>query len=428
MLVDPLSVGLSFLYDRIQIYFSRTSLVVSSYIYLACFPILWRGLQPHFAMDIVLEFADYYALDAVYATLFPSSLCQHLPALLSKNLRIGSYAQTALDFALAVNSSTPAVRTTSELYELTKDYVRQKDIYGYFPEFLSESVYTHASIFPRHHWFRESLSLLVIGTLFGWALYLTAATFSYKVIFDKEVFNHPRYLKNQMLLEIRHAMGLIPFMVLFTLPFWLSELKGYSKLYYGVSEQNGGWTSILLQYPFFIMFTDFGIYLIHRWLHWPRVYPVFHKPHHKWIVTTPYASHAFHPFDGYAQSVPYHIYPLLFPLNKISYLILFTAVNFWTVMIHDGEYLTNDPVVNGAACHTVHHLYFNYNYGQFTTLWDRIGGTYRKPDQYLFDKSKKKDKQNWEIQVEQYEKIREKVEGKGDFREYGTEETLVKRA
>jgi sterol desaturase/sphingolipid hydroxylase (fatty acid hydroxylase superfamily) len=33
----------------------------------------------------------------------------------------------------------------------------------------------------------------------------------------------------------------------------------------------------------------------------------------------------------------------------------------------DGEYVANSPIVNGAACHTMHHLYFNYNYGQFTT-------------------------------------------------------------
>jgi sterol desaturase/sphingolipid hydroxylase (fatty acid hydroxylase superfamily) len=36
-------------------------------------------------------------------------------------------------------------------------------------------------------------------------------------------------------------------------------------------------------------------------------------------------------------------------------------------------------VINGAACHTMHHLYFNYNYGQFTTFWDRVGGTYQVP-------------------------------------------------
>lgn len=376
-------------------------------------------------MDIVLEFADYFVFDKVYSTLFPSSLGSHIPESVSKNLKIGNFSSTALDYSNFVPNAA-SLSGKSDLLDLTRRYLEEKDIYGYFPHLLPESAYMYGSIFPRHHWLREATSLLIVATIFGWLLYFSVASFSYYFIFDNAVFNHPRYLKNQMSLEIKHAMTSIPIMVFFTLSFWILELNGHSKLYMNIDESTGGWKAVLLQYPAFIMFTDFGIYCIHRWLHWPSVYKAFHKPHHKWIVTTPFASHAFHPFDGFAQSVPYHIFPLLFPLHKVSYLILFTFVNFWTVMIHDGQYLTNDPVVNGAACHTVHHLYFNYNYGQFTTLWDRIGGSYRKPDQHLFDNSKKKDKMTWELQVERYEKIRTEVEGNDDFRVYGTEEKLTR--
>lgn len=35
--------------------------------------------------------------------------------------------------------------------------------------------------------------------------------------------------------------------------------------------------------------------------------------------------------------------------------------------------------INGAAHHTDHHLYYSFNYGQFFTLWDRIGGSHRNP-------------------------------------------------
>ena len=89
-------------------------------------------------------------------------------------------------------------------------------------------------------------------------------------------------------------------------------------------------------------------------------------------------------------------------------------------MIHDGQYLSNDPFVNGTACHTVHHLYFNYNYGQFTTLWDRIGGSYRRPNDNLFDKTKspQNEKKIWKEQTEQMEAIRGKLEGNKDDRVY----------
>lgn len=82
------------------------------------------------------------------------------------------------------------------------------------------------------------------------------------------------------------------------------------------------------------------------------------------------------------QSLPYHIYPFLFPLHKITYLGLYIFVNVWTISIHDGDYRVPcllRHVINGSAHHTDHHLYFDYNYGQYFTLWDKIGGSYKSP-------------------------------------------------
>lgn len=42
-----------------------------------------------------------------------------------------------------------------------------------------------------------------------------------------------------------------------------------------------------------------------------------HKQHHIFKIPTPFASHAFHPLDGFLQSLPYHLYPFIFPLNKV---------------------------------------------------------------------------------------------------------------
>ena len=40
------------------------------------------------------------------------------------------------------------------------------------------------------------------------------------------------------------------------------------------------------------------------------------------------------------------------------------------------------PFVNGSAHHTDHHVYYNYNYGQYFTLWDRLGGSFKHPTGY----------------------------------------------
>lgn len=38
-----------------------------------------------------------------------------------------------------------------------------------------------------------------------------------------------------------------------------------------------------------------------------------------------------------------------------------------------------ETVINGPAHHTLHHLLFTVNYGQYFTWADRWGGSYRQP-------------------------------------------------
>ncbi|KAF8471979.1 hypothetical protein BDZ91DRAFT_485300 [Kalaharituber pfeilii] len=290
-------------------------------------------------------------------------------------------------------------------------------------EFLGfkPSEYAIMSQWERGDWKRQAMSLFLITWLFGLVIYYIGATLSYIFVFDKRTFNHPKFLKNQIRQEIMQTNKALPVMAIFTTPFFLAEVKGYSNLYTHTTDVPNWYN--YFQFPLFIAFTDCFIYMIHRGLHHPLIYKHLHKPHHKWIMPTPYASHAFHPLDGYAQSLPYHIFPFIFPLHKLAYIALFAFINVWTIFIHDGEYIANSPIINGAACHTMHHLYFNYNYGQFTTIWDRLGGSYREPSLELFDKEKKMDTKVWNKQVGEMEKVVKEVEGDDSFREYVSHES-----
>ena len=261
--------------------------------------------------------------------------------------------------------------------------------------------------------------------IFGLFIYFVCSSLSYLFVFDKTTFKHPKYLKNQIRLEMKQTMISMPIMSIFTCPCFTAEVRGYGNLY-DTSAEAPFYLYNYLQFPLFILFTDFCIYLIHRGLHHPRVYKTLHKPHHKWIIPTPFASHAFHPVDGFLQSVPYHLFPFIFPLQKLAYVALFAFINIWTIFIHDGEYAANSPILNGAACHTMHHLYFNYNYGQFTTLWDRLGGSYRQPNEELFRRETKMGKQEWERQAKEMEKVVKEVEGDDD-RDYGDEARRIQK-
>lgn len=74
----------------------------------------------------------------------------------------------------------------------------------------------------------------------------------------------------------------------------------------------------------------------------------------------------------------------------------------------------------------MHHLYFNYNYGQFTTIWDRLGGSYRQPNIELFSRESKMSKAEWERQTKEMEKVQKEVEGNDD-RNYGAEASRLQK-
>jgi len=260
---------------------------------------------------------------------------------------------------------------------------------------LSPCIYPTS--WPEDNIFRQFLTLYVLTAVGGWLLYMGTATFTYVFLFDKRYKLHPNFIRNQERLEIVCATRGVPYLALLTAPVFLLEVRGYSKLYLETGRAfNGsepfkqsaldffhhGLPYILLSIFAFLMFTDCLIYWIHRGLHHGLVYKSLHKLHHKWKVPTPFASHAFHPVDAFLQSLPYHIYPFIFPLHKVVYLIMFVLVNMWTVSIHDGDYRVPwvfEPFINGSAHHTDHHLLYKYNYGQFFTLWDRIGGSFHYP-------------------------------------------------
>ncbi|KAK2597959.1 c-5 sterol desaturase [Conoideocrella luteorostrata] len=345
-------------------------------------------------MDVILDLYETFIGDHVFARLHPAQSTVH---------------NSSLSNSTSLPYGVPCIYKPSTKYFTVRP-----------------SPAVCMSAWPRDKVYRQAVNLFLIfchnrsltnlssrRRFFGAVVYFFFSTLSYAFIFDKQMKKHPKYLKNQVWMEIEQTLWALPGLSLLTLPFVLAEARGYSKMYDTSAEGPGKWYDIL-QFPFFILFTDFCIYWIHRWLHNPMVYKTLHKKHHKWIVPTPFAAYAFHPIDGWVQSLPYHIFTFLFPMQKFAFLALFVFVNFWSILIHDGEYLANNPIINGAACHTIHHLYFNYNYGQYTTLWDRLGGSHRKPQKELFEKEKKKDEGEWERQSKEMESMVVKVEGKDD--------------
>ncbi|KAG7111678.1 Delta(7)-sterol 5(6)-desaturase like protein [Verticillium longisporum] len=89
---------------------------------------------------------------------------------------------------------------------------------------------------------------------------------------------------------------------------------------------------------------------------------------------------------------------------------------------HSHHYATrrSDSIQPSAGnIQTVANIAYSYNYGQFTTLWDRWGGSYRKPDGAWFDRNTKMSETTWKSGIEEMEAIQKQVEGEDD-RTYST--------
>ncbi|VDC06405.1 unnamed protein product [Peniophora sp. CBMAI 1063] len=313
-------------------------------------------------MDLILNLADEYFLDAVWARVVPVT--------------------AFVDGATAMNATfaTPLAVASLSKWETVISHLPHPPLLSS----LGSTAAATVSAWPRDYIPRQLISLAVITLLGVHALYFIFSTLSYYFIFNHDMMNHPRFLKGQVRMEIESSLRAFPAMMLLTLPWFQAEVMGYSKLYSDPAEY--GYVYLALSSLMFLTFTDYLIYWVHRLEHHPAVYRWLHKPHHKWIIPTPFSAYAFHPLDGYFQSLPYHIFIFLFPLHCGLFLGLFVFVNFWTILIHDSDMVTGHPLerfVNGPAHHTLHHIYFTVNYGQYFTFADRLGSSYRQPEAAL---------------------------------------------
>ncbi|MBK6922889.1 MAG: sterol desaturase family protein [Deltaproteobacteria bacterium] len=160
---------------------------------------------------------------------------------------------------------------------------------------------------------------------------------------------------------------------------WLLS-HGAGQLYWDVDEHGWGW--LFASIALYLVVTETLVYWVHRALHGDLLYRTLHRHHHGFRVSNPWVSTAFHPLDSFAQALPHHLCAFLFPLHALVYLTMLAFVTMWAVSIHDRISWARCKLINYTGHHTLHHWYYHCNFGQFTTIWDRLAGTYRDPERY----------------------------------------------
>lgn len=132
---------------------------------------------------------------------------------------------------------------------------------------------------------------------------------------------------------------------------------------------------------FFVM--DAAMYVLHRLGHLPLFYPLLHRTHHRFDRPRPLTLFVLNPAETLSFGVLWLAVVSLYDaswLGMAIYLVLnvvFGAVGHLGVEPLPGRW-PRIPVLGaltGATFHGQHHGDLRYNYGFYTTLWDRLFGT-----------------------------------------------------
>ena len=119
-------------------------------------------------------------------------------------------------------------------------------------------------------------------------------------------------------------------------------------------------------------------YFVHRMIHWPPLYRVAHALHHRNVVIGPWSGLSMHPIEHFIYfSTPIiHLIIASHPIH-LFYHMYITALGAYTGHVGYEDYQVKGKSVIGVAnfFHTLHHRYFECNYGTPMMPWDKWLGT-----------------------------------------------------
>ena len=256
---------------------------------------------------------------------------------------------------------------------------------------LAHAHYSHPSLLigewqplgPAWPLLNEYLSGCAVTFVFAVTLYFLLSSLSYLALFvwgrrrftprGEELRYEPETYLHDLKWSFLNILGETPLVTLIKLGY-----PYFSKVQYGWA-----WHPLLPLYILLhVAYDEFFTYWFHRLLHHPRIYRGLHSIHHKSKAVTPFTGFAFHPLDAFIQAMPVFTscYFLPIPIDLVLAHGLLTSL--WAISIHDNVNLFPFKGILYAGSHSIHHFPWgeNYNYGKFTSVCDRLYGTYCDPE------------------------------------------------
>lgn len=184
-------------------------------------------------------------------------------------------------------------------------------------------------------------------------------------------------------------MAFVPALILGT-----PSVAKHTKFYTDINQH--GITYFILAFPIMALMHDTYFYWMHRLMHHPRLFKIFHLVHHKSTNPSPFAAYSFHPLEAIVEAGIFIVFVFTIPVHLYHLLFFFLFMIIYNVYGHLGWELYPKGFsrhwlgkwINTSVNHNLHHQYFKGNYGLYFLFWDRLMGTIRPDYDDKFDEVK----------------------------------------
>lgn len=184
---------------------------------------------------------------------------------------------------------------------------------------------------------------------------------------------------------IRHdlawsASTIVVFSIVGVATFWCGRV-GIVQRYPDVATH--GWAWFVASIVLLVILQDAYFYWTHRAMHHPRLYRAFHAVHHVSREPSPFTAYAFAIPEALVHAVFVPLVWIFVPLHELAvfaflvFMILRNVLGHLSIELAPSGF-TRHPFWRWHTTtthHALHHAHAGFDFGLYTTFWDRLCGT-----------------------------------------------------
>ena len=154
---------------------------------------------------------------------------------------------------------------------------------------------------------------------------------------------------------------------------------------------NSAWFFVVSLYLLFLWSTA-NFYTVHRIMHLKPIYKHVHELHHRNVDIGPWSGISMHPLEHLLYFSPFILWWFV-PVHPVLIIITGFYQGLHPALSHSGfDYIQINGklrLTTGDWFHQLHHQYFNLNYGNTTTPFDKLFGSWHDGSQQSLESQKK---------------------------------------